>query len=607
MDRLRIRAPRSAETPSSSLAWALRFVWQSGRGFTLANAGISLLQSFLPLLGLYVMKLIVDVVAASITSSGSAAPGTHVIYLVLFAAGLVFLERASSMLGDLVRTAQAHTLTDRFYAILHEKSAAVDLAYYENAAYQDTLHRAQQEAPYRPARVLNAIFGAGQSVISLLALGGLLLTFHWTVPLFLALAAAPALLIRFRFAKRLYAWSRLQTPTERRAAYLNAMLTGDMYAKEIRLFGLGGVFATRFGALRDRIRDERIGLLKGRMYADLLGQAGAIAPLFALYAFLAYRATQGLLTPGDLVMFYHALQRAHGHLNQLLGNISDLYENELFLTSVREFLALEPEVKDPAPEARKTATVEHGIELRDVWFHYPGLDRDVLRGVDLLIRRGEHVALVGENGSGKTTLVKLLCRLYDPTHGAITLDHVDLRDLPVQDLRQKISVVFQDYARYNMTARDNIWFGDVSLPCDGAGIPTAASRAGIHDKIDTLIHGYDTLLGRKFESGAELSGGEWQKIAIARAFFRDAELVILDEPSSTLDAKAESEMFESFHRLFQQRTAILISHRLSTVKMADRIFFLENGTVLEAGSHDELIRQGGKYAHMFERQARHYR
>jgi ATP-binding cassette subfamily B protein len=589
---------------SGNLAWTLKFVWQSAKGLTVANVAITLAQSLVPLFGLYAIKLLIDAVAAAMASTGST---TTIPYLVALAAGLVLIERALNTVADLVRAAQAHTLTDRFYKILHSKSSAVDLAYYENAAYQDTLHRAQQEAPYRPARVLNALCGAGQGVTSLLAIAALLLSFHWSVPIFLVVAAAPALLLRFRFAKTLYAWSRQQTPTERRAAYFNAMLTEQMHAKELRLFGLGDIFSRRFGDLRDRVRGERIDLLKKRSVAELLGQAAAIAPLFALYGFLAYRAVNGFLTLGDLVMFYQAIQRAQSALYRVLESVAEIYENRLFLSSVQEFLALKPSIEGTTDDTQRRASFHRGIELRNVRFRYPGADRDVLSGVDLFIRKGEHVALVGENGCGKTTLVKLLCRLYDPTGGQITLDGVDLRCLNLKDLRRKIGVVFQDYARYNVSAKENIWFGNADGRPDDVSIQAAAMMAGVHEKLTGLQRGYESVLGKKFEAGVELSGGEWQKIALARAFFRDPELVILDEPSSALDAKAEYEIFEKFHRLFQDRTAILISHRLSTVKMADRICFLEGGVVVEAGSHDELVHRGGKYAHMFEKQARHYR
>ena len=389
--------------------------------------------------------------------------------------------------------------------------------------------------------------------------------------------------------------------------YFTSLLTGDSHAKEIRLFGLGDVFVNRFGLLRKQIRQERLDLLKKRSTATLLAQLASIIPGFALYGFLVYRALQGLMTVGDLVMFYQAVQRGQGYVTQLLTGIATLYENNLFLSNVHEFLALKPKVTDPPrPKPIPTGT-EEGIVFNNVKFQYPNSERTVLDGINFSIRPGEHIALVGENGSGKTTLVKLLLRLYDPTDGAITLNGVDLRELSLQSLRRNISVVFQDYAKYHLSAKENIWFGDVEAPPDDQRIITAAKKSKAHETLEKLPAGYDTLLGKWFADGEELSIGEWQKIALARAFLREANIIVLDEPTSALDAKAEYEVFNNFHQLSLTRTAILISHRLSTVKMADRIYFLENGMIVESGSHDELIVHGGKYAYMFERQAQHYR
>lgn len=602
-----VRESARRDGPLMKLTWALRFAWESGRWLTIANATLTMLQGIAPLLSLYVMKLIVDTVAAGITGSDRDNVLSHLAWLVVAAAGVVLLERVLMTLGDLVRSLHAQLATDRVYRILHAKSVAVDLAYYEQPEYFDALHRAQQEAPYRPARILDGMFRLGQSAVSLVAIGFLLLTFHWTVPLFLVLAALPSLLIRFVYARKLHQADRRQTPAERFAFYFHAMLTSDWHAKEVRLFDLGRVFSSRFEVLRDRIRREKASLMVKRSLADLTAHVAVVAPIFVLFGVLAARAVQGLMSIGDLVMFYQAMQRAQSNLTQFAQGIGDLYENHLFLSNVHEFLALQPAIRDSAQPRPVPRPLKTGIELRDVRFAYPHSDRLTLDSVSLHIRPGEHVALVGENGCGKTTLVKLLARLYDPTGGAITLDGHDLREFAVKDLRRALSVVFQDYARYDMSALDNIWLGDADRPADEERVRAAAKVAGIHPVIAALPQGYASKLGRRFEAGTELSIGEWQKIALARAFLRNSEIVILDEPTSALDARAEAILFERFVALFQDRTAVLVSHRLSTVKMVDRIYFMENGRIVESGSHDDLMDQGGRYAEMFEIQARHYR
>src|SRR5215471_12394379 len=601
------KPPNSSDKLSTNLAWALKFVWESGPGLTCANVAVTLVQSILPLLGLYLTKLLFDAVAAGITATDKNAIFKHVAFLILLLVGVASMERALTLISELVRSAHSYIATDRIYEVLHAKSTEVDLEYYENPDYYDALHRAQADAPYRPTQILSGLFTFAQSGVSVIAVGALLLTFHWSVPAFLILAAVPDLLIRFSFAKQLYIRSRRQTPSERQALYFDWLLTGDSHAKEIRLFDLANVFVDRFGRLRQEMRKERLDLLKKRSVANLLAQVGAIIPGFALYGFLAYRALQGRMTVGDLVMFYQAVQRGQGYISQLLGSIALLYENNLFLTNIHEFLAFQPKVTDPQRPKSLTGAVREGIAFHDVKFRYPKSERSVLDGISLRIRPGEHIALVGENGCGKTTLVKLLLRLYDPTDGAITLDGIDFRELSVRSLRRRISVVFQDHAIYHVSAKENIWFGDVEVPPEEQRIIGAAQRAGAHKTIAGLPAGYDTMLGKSFADGEELSIGEWQKLALARAFWRQAEIIVLDEPSSALDAKAEYEFFNKFHQLSAGRTAILISHCLSTVRMADHIYFLENGIILESGSHGELIGRGGKYAYMFERQAQHYR
>jgi ATP-binding cassette, subfamily B, bacterial len=591
----------------ANIAWALRFIWDSGRGLTVAIVVLTAIQSVVPLFGLYLTKLVLDAITSAMTSSANTAAFNHIGFLIALSAGVLFLDRVAGVVTDYVRNAQTLIVTDRVYDVLHAKSIEVDLEYYDNSDYYDALHRAQAEASYRPTRILDGVFGSLQSSISVLALAGLLFTFHWSVPIILMVAAIPDLLIRFRFARTSYRQSRWQSPRERQALYFTGLLTGDTHAKEIRLFGLGSVFLDRFGTLRKQIRQKSLELLKKRSISTLLAQVASIVPGFALYGFLAYRALQGSMTVGGLVMFYQALQRGQGSLGQLFGGIAALYENNLFLSNVLEFLALKPKVIDPPRPKKAAENNREGIIFHDVKFQYPNSERTVLDGISFQIRRGEHIALVGENGSGKTTLVKLLLRLYDPTDGAITLDGVDLRELSLQSLRRNISVVFQDYSKYHLSVKENIWFGDVKVPPDEQRIINAAKKSGAHQPIMRLPAGYETLLGKAFADGEELSIGEWQKIALARAFLREADIIVLDEPTSALDAKAEYEVFNKFHQLSVTRTAILISHRLSTVKMADHIYFLESGRIVESGSHDELIVHGGKYAYLFERQAQHYK
>ena len=339
---------RTSENLLPNLRWAFQFVWQSGPVLTVSSIVISVLESLVPLITLYFIKLMFDGVSSAINQPNKIAAFIDVGYTIIWLAVLALVERVLGILGNLNNAAQSHVVTDRIYGLLHSKSIAIDLEYYENSEYYDTLHRAQQEAPYRPTRILNALFGFGQSVISLVAIGGLLLTFHWSVPVLLVIAAIPGLLIRFRFAEQLHIWARNRTPSERQALYFNEILTENEHAKELRLFDLGPMIADRFKCLRAQIRQERLQFLTKRSTAELITQSAAIVPLFGLYGFLAYRAIHGLMTVGDLVMFYQAVQRGQSYLNRCMGSIAELYENNLFLSNVHEFLSLKPKLAESA-------------------------------------------------------------------------------------------------------------------------------------------------------------------------------------------------------------------------------------------------------------------
>jgi ATP-binding cassette subfamily B protein len=510
-------------------------------------------------------------------------------------------------LGGLVGEAQGQGVTDHLYDLLHAKSVEVDLAYYEDSRYYDTLQRAQQEASYRPTRILTGLVQVAQSGVALLLMAALLFSFHWMVGVVLFLAALPGVLMRTRSARRLYAWQHRQTPTERRAGYLHWMLTGTVHAKEIRLFELGPLFRQRFRTMRGQVRRERLALARDRCLAEFVTQASGTLAVFGSYAFIAYQTMQGAITLGDLVMYYQAFQRGQEFLREMFGGLAGLYEDQLFLTSLYEFLDLDQRVAEPAAPRPIPRPLRKGIAFDHVTFRYPTATRNAVEDVTLVIRPGEHVAFVGENGSGKTTLVKLLCRLYDPTAGAIRLDGIDLREFATTALRREMGVVFQDYVLYHLTVRENIWFGDIGVVPHSDAIVAAARRSGADDVIAGLKHGYDSMLGKWLEDGEELSIGEGQKVALARAFLRSGQIVVLDEPTSALDPRAEYEVFRRFRQLVEGRTSIIISHRFSTVRMADRIYVFEQGRVVEEGGHDELVRRGGKYADLFESQAQFYR
>lgn len=586
---------------------ALRLVWESGPGWTIGNLALVVMQGVLPLASLYLMKLVVDSAAAAFDAPDPRAAFGRVALYIGLTGAVAVLSAVARSVSTLISEAQGIAVTDRVQDIIHAKSVEMDLEYYENSKYYDTMHRAQQEAPYRPTRILNGLMQVGQNSISLAAVAGLLISLNWVVAVILVLTAVPGVVVRLRYASGLYRWQRSRTPTERLSWYFHWLLTRDSHAKEIRLFDLGSLFKDRYRDLRKRLREERLSMASRRSLGELGAQTLAALGMFGSFAFIAYRTVLGALTIGDLVMYYQAFQRGQGFIRDLLGGLAGLYEDNLFLSNLYEFLDLKPRVLQPSRPLAVARPMQKGIVFDHVSFAYPGSPRTALDDINLTIRPGEVVALVGENGSGKTTLVKLLCRLYDPNKGGILLDGVDLRALDLTELRSQISVIFQDYARYNLSARENIWFGNVAVPPDEARIVGAARDAGADAVISRLPLGYDTTLGKWFEEGEELSIGEWQKVALARAFMRDAQVIVLDEPTSAMDAKAEYEVFNRFRELVRRRAAVLISHRFSTVRMADTIYVLDGGRIIEGGSHADLMRLGGTYARLFEIQAQHYR
>ncbi|MEK6786591.1 MAG: ABC transporter ATP-binding protein [Nitrospirota bacterium] len=589
-----------------TVRWALSLVWESSPSLAVASIVVRVVQGLLPLMVLYLTKLLIDTVTEALKTPVDDPSFTRILSILGGIAGVAAITAMLTALGGLISRIQAQIVTDHMYALLQAKSVEVDLEYYENAQYQDTLHRAQQEAPYRPTAILNAVLQLGQNSISLIAMGAVLWWLHWGVIPILILAAVPYFIARLKQSNRLFVWERDWTPLERKAWYVHMLLTQAGAAKEVRLFDLGARLRQWFLDARSVLCRERIALERRWALSTSVAQLIGVVGILGVYSFVAIRTLQGQFTVGDLVICFQAVQRASGFLESVGQSVANLYENNLFLTTLNEFLGVQSRLPISVSPKTFPCPMTEGIVFDHVSFQYPHEERVAIRDFTFSIRAGEHVAFVGANGAGKTTLVKLLCRLYDPSNGRIMIDQTDLRDYPIAEVRGAVSGIFQDFVKFQLSAKDNIALGVRTSGADPFAIVQAAKQAGIHETIEHLPNGYESLLGKLFDGGHELSIGEWQKVALARAILRNSQILILDEPTSAMDAKAEAELFERFHELAHGRTAILISHRLSTVKMADRIFVVDQGQIVEQGTHDELMAQQGLYTNLFLTQAQHY-
>ncbi|WP_319577392.1 ABC transporter ATP-binding protein [uncultured Desulfobacter sp.] len=588
---------------------ALRFVWQASKVSAILQGLVVAFLGMLPIASLYLVKMIIDQVAALALSppSNFMDPAFYIVVkLILAACGIGLLTALLNFAADYIKKFQAQTVADYMYAVLHEQSCRVDLAFFESPEYRDTLFRAQQEGPYRPTNIVSGLFAAGQAGASFVAVAWLLAMLNPLFPLIMIAAAVPGVLLRLKYSGKIYEWQEKRTEDERRAYYFHWMLTGDAHAKEFRLFNLGRYFIERFRQIRSTLKEEKLWFERRRAMGDFIAQASSLICVFGSFAYIAFRAARGEITIGDLVMYFQAFQRGLGFLKTLLETGAEMYEDNLFLSHFYEFLKVKPDVKSPLLPVPVPEKIKTGIEFKTVDFSYHKNEKKVLNCVNFSISPGEIIALVGKNGSGKSTIVKMLTRLYDPQKGGVYLDGINIKKFDIGLFRKKISVVFQDHIKYYLTAGENILLGDMERDADAESIRTAAAESGIDKKISRLPDEYDTLLGRWFKNGEELSIGQWQMLAISRAFFRDAEIVVLDEPSSALDPEAEKKLFVSLRRLMQNRSALIISHRYSTVRQADRILVMDQGRIIEQGSHDDLMGLNGEYARLYNTQAKGY-
>ncbi len=560
------------------------------------------MRGVLPLLLLYLVKLLVDEIQVVATNPGGE-DALHRLIALLIIAAVVFLTNAlTATLGALVRERQSFVISDYFDNLIHNKTTRIDYGFFEHPKYQNVFFRALNEASFRPSRIFYGIIGLLQNLITLTVMGGILLMVHWSVSIVLLVVTLPVTIIRLRYARSLFNFKRENTDRERKVNYYNRLLTSREYAKELRTFELGTLFRERYHELKNDWRQNQYRMLKNKTLREVAVQILAAIAVFSVYGLIAYRAFQGYLSIGDVVLYFMALQRGYAYLQEFLGRISGLYEDSLFLNNLFEFLHLR-EARPVLSEQERypfPARMKEGISFHNVGFHYPVNDRWVLRNASFDIHAGETVALVGINGAGKTTLVKLLCGLFKPVEGEIKIDGLPIDHIKWQERVDNISVIYQDFMLYNVSARENIWFGNVRREATDEKIIDAANQAGIHQIIDDFEKGYETTLGTLFEESEQLSPGQWQRLALARSFFNSSQIVLLDEPTSALDAFSEAKLLKYIKSITENRTAVIISHRLSTIKMADRIIVLDGHRVVEDGHYNELLQKEGAFFKMVE-------
>ncbi|HYE53797.1 MAG TPA: ABC transporter ATP-binding protein [Chitinophagaceae bacterium] len=579
------------------LARTLRLIWSVTRGGASFTVALIMIESALFLGALYVFRLLVDAMARPAISTEEKS--ALVIKYLLMAGGATVLYVLVRAITAWITELQATKISEHIDDKIHACAVKLDLAFYESPAYFDTMKRARDAGPERPNAILTNLVDITKNGMMLLVMGSVLISISWLLLPLMALFILPTLMVRVSFADKMYKWRREHTPLERKSSYLSTIITSDVHAKEVKAFGLGNYLRTTYRSIRRQIQDEKLRLTKRTTVNEIITTVLATLGLFCCIGFICISTVKGNTTVGDVTLFLVIFPQLFNLLNALSSGISNLYQNNIFVSNLYELLDLKPVLEEPAQPAAIPQKRDVTLAIEGVSFTYPHARDATLSNISLQLPAGKIVAVVGLNGAGKTTLIKLLSRLYDPSAGKITMGGIDIRQFRSEEFKKQVSVVFQDFGRYNLTAADNIRFGDIDGNRPEDDIREAAMQSGAHDFIRKFPKGYDTTMGRVFEEGREVSIGQWQKLAIARAFYSNSRFIILDEATSALDAKAEQELFESFREKIGQRGVLIISHRLSAVKHADHIYVMSDGKITQHGTHEELVSMPGEYAHLF--------
>jgi ATP-binding cassette subfamily B protein len=582
----------------------LKIVWDSGPAVVVFGLVSRLFAALLPVALLAITKLIIDGIVHAVSTHEPVQPRFW--WLVAAEFSLAVLASVLGRAIDYSDSLLADKYTHHVSIQVMNHAASLDLLAYEDPVFYDRLERARVQATDRLG-MIQAIGRLIQQAITTLTLSVSIMWFSPWLMLLLIAGVVPAFLGESHFAFLGYAKNFRQTPIRRQLDYLRVLGGSKEAAKELKLFGLRDFLRERFTRLSDQIYQENVGLSRRKLIAGSFLSVIGTMGYYSAYVFVIWRTVNGVLTIGTMAFLAGAIQQASSNIQQIFSTLAGIADQALFLTDLLAFFDMQPTIRSKPNALPAPRPMLHGFEFRNVSFRYPGSSRLILDRLNFYLHRGERVALIGENGQGKTTIVKLITRLYDPSEGEILLDGIDLREYNLEDLHREIGVIFQDFMRYEMTARENIAVARVGEINNLELLQTAARKSMADLMIGRLPQGYEQMLGRRFDQGVDLSGGEWQKIALARAYLRDAQLLILDEPTAALDARSEFEVFRRFSELTAGKTALLISHRFSTVRTADRIVVLENGGIAEEGSHDQLASLGGRYAEMFEMQASSYR